>query len=158
MFKHFLRKNIEKTVEKGGRVEDCGSKPLDFQVVLAVSCPRANPNLLPVLGGPIDFSQVSVPLMTPPVSPAALVHRGSVINQGPMAGRPLTSCSFSSLSVMTQPSPCPSYPETLYHCLPQTSTSYYPPVSSSSAPACQAALRSFYSQLGVCDIYVSIPA
>lgn len=86
--------------------------------------------------------------MTPPVSPAASVHRGSVINQGPMAGRPLTSCSFSSssclssLSVMTQPSPCPSYPETLYHCLPQTSTSYYPPVSSSAAPTCQAALRS----------------
>ncbi|XP_013886328.1 DNA-binding protein RFX6 [Austrofundulus limnaeus] len=95
-----------------------------------------------------DLSQVSVPLMTPPVSPAASVHRGSVINQGPMAGRPLTSCSFSSssclssLGVMTQPSPCPSYPETLYQCLPQTSTSYYPAVSVSSAATCQAALRS----------------
>uniref|UniRef100_A0A3B3UWJ6 DNA-binding protein RFX6 n=1 Tax=Poecilia latipinna TaxID=48699 RepID=A0A3B3UWJ6_9TELE len=63
----------------------------------------------------MDFSQVSGPLMTPPISPAALVHRGSVINQGPMAGRPLTpsssSCSFSSssclssLSEITQPSP-----------------------------------------------------
>uniref|UniRef100_A0A3B3UWN2 DNA-binding protein RFX6 n=1 Tax=Poecilia latipinna TaxID=48699 RepID=A0A3B3UWN2_9TELE len=58
----------------------------------------------------MDFSQVSGPLMTPPISPAALVHRGSVINQGPMAGRPLTPSS----------SPCSSYPETLYHCLPQT--------------------------------------
>uniref|UniRef100_A0A3P9PX37 DNA-binding protein RFX6 n=1 Tax=Poecilia reticulata TaxID=8081 RepID=A0A3P9PX37_POERE len=63
----------------------------------------------------MDFSQVSGPLMTPPISPAALAHRGSVINQGPMAGRPLTpsssSCSFSSssclssLSEITQPSP-----------------------------------------------------
>uniref|UniRef100_A0A3B3YH23 DNA-binding protein RFX6 n=1 Tax=Poecilia mexicana TaxID=48701 RepID=A0A3B3YH23_9TELE len=58
-------------------------------------------------GGQMDFSQVSGPLMTPPISPATLVHRGSVINQGPMAGRPLTE--------ITQPSPCSSYPETLYH-------------------------------------------
>uniref|UniRef100_A0A3Q3B1V8 Regulatory factor X, 6 n=1 Tax=Kryptolebias marmoratus TaxID=37003 RepID=A0A3Q3B1V8_KRYMA len=99
-------------------------------------------------GGQVDFSQVGVPLMTPPISPAALVHRGSVINQGPMAGRPLTSCSFSSssclssLGVLTQPGPCPSYPETLYHCLPQTSAAYFPPVSGSSAPNCQTALRS----------------
>ncbi|XP_017286884.1 DNA-binding protein RFX6 isoform X2 [Kryptolebias marmoratus] len=98
-------------------------------------------------GGQVDFSQVGVPLMTPPISPAALVHRGSVINQGPMAGRPLTSCSFSSssclssLGVLTQPGPCPSYPETLYHCLPQTSAAYFPPVSGSSAPNCQTALR-----------------
>uniref|UniRef100_A0A8C6KFY4 DNA-binding protein RFX6 n=1 Tax=Nothobranchius furzeri TaxID=105023 RepID=A0A8C6KFY4_NOTFU len=48
----------------------------------------------------MDFSQVSGPLMTPPISPAAFVHRGSVINQGPMAG-----------SAMTQP--CQSYSETL---------------------------------------------
>ncbi|KAG7219104.1 hypothetical protein INR49_019312, partial [Caranx melampygus] len=80
-------------------------------------------------GGQVDFSQVSGPLMTPPISPATLVHRGSVINQGPMAGRLLTSscpsstCSsssssscLSSLSAMTQPGPCSSYPETL----PQT--------------------------------------
>ncbi|KAM7395990.1 hypothetical protein PAMA_007326 [Pampus argenteus] len=96
-----------------------------------------------VSGGQMDFSQVSAPLMTPPISPAALVHRGSVINQGPMAGRPLTSSSssslscsssscLSSLSAMTQPSPCTSYPETLYHCLPQTGSSYFPPASSSS--------------------------
>uniref|UniRef100_A0A8D2ZTU7 DNA-binding protein RFX6 n=1 Tax=Scophthalmus maximus TaxID=52904 RepID=A0A8D2ZTU7_SCOMX len=44
-----------------------------------------------VSGGQLDFSQVGCPLMTPPISPAALVHRGSVINQGPMAGRLLTS-------------------------------------------------------------------
>uniref|UniRef100_A0A3Q3ILM8 DNA-binding protein RFX6 n=1 Tax=Monopterus albus TaxID=43700 RepID=A0A3Q3ILM8_MONAL len=77
-----------------------------------------------VPGGQMDFSQVSGPLMTPPVSPAALVHRGSVINQGPMAGRPLTSSS----------SPCSSYPETLYHCLPQTSSSYFPAASSAATP------------------------
>ncbi|XP_067338653.1 DNA-binding protein RFX6 [Channa argus] len=106
-----------------------------------------------VSGGQMDFSQVSGPLMTPPISPAALVHRGSVINQGPMAGRPLMSSSssstcsssssycLSSLSAMTQPSPCSSYPETLYHCLPQTSSSFFPPASSSSTPNYQAALR-----------------
>lgn len=115
----------------------------------AVSCPGANITcLLPHAGGPMDFSQVSVPLMTPPVSPAALAHRGSVINQGPTAGRPLTSCSFSSssclssLGVMTQHAPCPSYQETLYHCSPQTSSSYFPPVSGSSTLNGQAALRS----------------
>ncbi|XP_023285755.1 DNA-binding protein RFX6 [Seriola lalandi dorsalis] len=86
-----------------------------------------------VSGGQMDFSQISGPLMTPPISPAALVHRGSVINQGPMAGR--------LLPAMTQPSPCSSYPETLYHCLPQTSSSYFPPASSSSTSNYQPALR-----------------
>uniref|UniRef100_A0A3B4ZB28 DNA-binding protein RFX6 n=1 Tax=Stegastes partitus TaxID=144197 RepID=A0A3B4ZB28_9TELE len=95
-----------------------------------------DPSGFTVSGAQMDFSQVSGPLMTPPISPAALVHRGSVINQGPMAGRPLTS------SAMTQPSPCSSYPETLYHCLPQTSSGYFPPASSSSTPNYQTALRS----------------
>ncbi|XP_049914302.1 DNA-binding protein RFX6 [Epinephelus moara] len=108
-----------------------------------------------VSGGQMDFSQVSGPLMTPPISPAALVHRGSVINQGPMTGRPLTTttpassstCSSSSssclstLSTMTQPSPCSSYPETLYHCLPQTSSGYFPPTGGSTASNYQPALR-----------------
>ncbi|KAI3364469.1 hypothetical protein L3Q82_011260 [Scortum barcoo] len=101
-----------------------------------------------VSGGQMDFSQVSGPLMTPPISPAALVHRGSVINQGPMTGRPLTSTSSSStcssstssclpsLSTMTQPSPCSSYPETLYHC-----SSYFPPSGVSTASNYQPALR-----------------
>ncbi|XP_050927702.1 DNA-binding protein RFX6 [Lates calcarifer] len=108
------------------------------------------------VSGQMDFSQVSGPLMTPPISPAALVHRGSVINQGPMAGRPLTSSSsssstcpssssssscLSSLGAMSQPSPCSSYPETLYHCLPQTSSGYFPPSSGSSTPNYQTALR-----------------
>uniref|UniRef100_A0A3P8UZ01 DNA-binding protein RFX6 n=1 Tax=Cynoglossus semilaevis TaxID=244447 RepID=A0A3P8UZ01_CYNSE len=97
----------------------------------------------PASGAQMDFSQISGPLMTPPISPAALVHRGSVINQGPMAGtRLLTSSSsssssssapcLSSLSAMTQPSPCSSYPETLYHCLAQSSPSYF---TTSSYPA-----------------------
>ncbi|XP_029318659.1 LOW QUALITY PROTEIN: DNA-binding protein RFX6 [Cottoperca gobio] len=106
-----------------------------------------------VSGGQMDFSQVSGPLMTPPISPAALVHRGSVINQGPMTGRPLTTSSssstcsstssscLSSLSAMTQPIPCSSYPETLYHCLPQTSSSYFPAAGGSSASNYQPALR-----------------
>lgn len=107
-------------------------------------------------GGQLDFSQVSGPLMTPPISPAALVHRGSVINQGPMTGggRPLisssssTACSssssscLSSISAMTQPTSSASYPETLYHCLPQTSSGYFTPGSGSSASNYQPALRS----------------
>ncbi|XP_027140454.1 DNA-binding protein RFX6 isoform X4 [Larimichthys crocea] len=106
-------------------------------------------------GGQLDFSQVSGPLMTPPISPAALVHRGSVINQGPMTGggRPLisssssTACSssssscLSSISAMTQPTSSASYPETLYHCLPQTSSGYFTPGSGSSASNYQPALR-----------------
>ncbi|XP_027140452.1 DNA-binding protein RFX6 isoform X2 [Larimichthys crocea] len=105
--------------------------------------------------GQLDFSQVSGPLMTPPISPAALVHRGSVINQGPMTGggRPLisssssTACSssssscLSSISAMTQPTSSASYPETLYHCLPQTSSGYFTPGSGSSASNYQPALR-----------------
>uniref|UniRef100_M4AMS2 DNA-binding protein RFX6 n=1 Tax=Xiphophorus maculatus TaxID=8083 RepID=M4AMS2_XIPMA len=77
--------------------------------------------------GQMDFSQVSGPLMTPPISPAALVHRGSVINQGPMAGRPLT--------------PCSSYPETLYHCLPQSSGFFPAAGSGPSAQTYQTAPR-----------------
>uniref|UniRef100_A0AAQ5YXQ0 DNA-binding protein RFX6 n=1 Tax=Amphiprion ocellaris TaxID=80972 RepID=A0AAQ5YXQ0_AMPOC len=53
-------------------------------------------------GFTMDFSQVSGPLMTPPISPAALVHRGSVINQGPMAGRPLTSSSSAGPQTQNQ--------------------------------------------------------
>ncbi|XP_034018353.1 DNA-binding protein RFX6 [Thalassophryne amazonica] len=82
-------------------------------------------------GGQVDFSQIRSSLMTPPISPAPLVHRGSVINQGPMAGRPLTSSTSS----------CSSYSDTSYQCLPQTSSSCYAPVSTSSAPGYQAALR-----------------
>ncbi|XP_041831244.1 DNA-binding protein RFX6 [Melanotaenia boesemani] len=111
-----------------------------------------DPSGFTLSGGQMDFS-VSGPLMTPPISPAALVHRGSVINQGPMAGRPLASSSsstsacsssscLSSLNVMTHASPCPSYPETLYHCLPQPNSSYFPPASCSSAPNYQTPLRS----------------
>ncbi|XP_068198787.1 DNA-binding protein RFX6 [Antennarius striatus] len=113
-------------------------------------------------GGQMDFSQTSGPLMTPPISPAALVHRGSVINQGPMSGRPLAASSssssssssticpsssssssscLSSISVMTQSTSCSSYPENLYHCLPQTSSSYFPPGSGSSGSNYQTALR-----------------
>ncbi|XP_044024909.1 DNA-binding protein RFX6 isoform X1 [Siniperca chuatsi] len=106
-----------------------------------------------VSGAQMDFSQVSGPLMTPPISPAALVHRGSVINQAPVTGRPLASSSssstcststsscLSSLCAMTQPTPCSSYPETMYHCLPQTSSSYFSPAGGSSASNYQPALR-----------------
>uniref|UniRef100_A0A672YFP7 DNA-binding protein RFX6 n=1 Tax=Sphaeramia orbicularis TaxID=375764 RepID=A0A672YFP7_9TELE len=125
-----LSTNQQQSLEAGTGVYQ-GSDPAGFTIT----------------GAQVDFSQVSGPLMTPPISPAALVHRGSVINQGPMAGRPLTSSSsssssstssssscLSSLSALTQPSPCSSYPETLYHCLPQTSSAYFPPASSLGYP------------------------
>ncbi|TWW69174.1 DNA-binding protein RFX6 [Takifugu flavidus] len=107
----------------------------------------------PTSVGQMDFSQVSVPLMTPPISPAALVHRGSVINQGPLTGRPLTSSSTTcpsssssssclpSLSPVAQNSPCASFPENLYHCLPQTNSGFFQ-TSSSSGSNYQPALRS----------------
>lgn len=115
--------------------------------------------------GQMDFSQVSGPLMTPPISPAALVHRGSVINQGPMTGRPLpsssssTACSSSSscpssLSAVTQPNPCSSYPETLYHCLPQTSSSYFPPGSGSASHYQPAHRSASFSPSAVCRLPV----
>ena len=118
-----------------------------FKVTVSKCFPVTHP------GGQMDFSQVSGPLMTPPISPATLVHRGSVINQGPMTGRAPTSSSsttcpssssscLSSISAMSQPSPCSSYQETLYHCLPQTSSSYFPAGSGSSASSYQPALRS----------------
>uniref|UniRef100_G3NQW0 DNA-binding protein RFX6 n=1 Tax=Gasterosteus aculeatus aculeatus TaxID=481459 RepID=G3NQW0_GASAC len=66
-------------------------------------------------GGQMHYSQASGPLMTPPVSPAALVHRGSVINQTPMTGRPLAASSSST---------------------------YFPQTGHSSASSYQAALRS----------------
>uniref|UniRef100_A0A3B3CWY3 Regulatory factor X, 6 n=1 Tax=Oryzias melastigma TaxID=30732 RepID=A0A3B3CWY3_ORYME len=92
-----------------------------------------------------DFAQVAGPLMTPPISPAALMHRDSVINQGPMVGGPSPSLppSSSSLppsSVMTQPSS--SYPDGLYPCLSLTSAGFCPAGGGSSAPNYHAGLRS----------------
>lgn len=83
--------------------------------------------------------------MTPPISPAALMHRDSVINQGPMVGGPSPSLppSSSSLppsSVMTQPSS--SYPDGLYPCLSLTSAGFCPAGGGSSAPNYHAGLRS----------------
>ncbi|KAJ0061212.1 hypothetical protein NL108_013529 [Boleophthalmus pectinirostris] len=98
------------------------------------------PSMFTLTGSQVDFSQVSGTLMTPPISPVGVVHRGSVINQGPMAARPLTfssstssssSCQ-SSLSTLTQPSPCSSYTETLYQGLPQSGAGYFPPTSQAS--------------------------
>ncbi|KAM9798241.1 DNA-binding protein RFX6 [Neosynchiropus ocellatus] len=95
---------------------------------------------VPLSAAHMDFSHAAAPLMTPPISPAALVHRGSVINQGPMAGRPIASPSCStpsssclnSFSTMSQSGPCASFPDNMYHCGLQTSSSYFPPAVSTS--------------------------
>ncbi|XP_054827645.1 DNA-binding protein RFX6 [Eublepharis macularius] len=71
------------------------------------------------LTGQTELSQSTGHLMTPPISPAT-VSRGSVINQGPMAGRPPSA--GPSLSAHSHYS---SYSETLYQTVPQTNQSFY---------------------------------
>ncbi|XP_068792552.1 DNA-binding protein RFX6 isoform X2 [Struthio camelus] len=71
------------------------------------------------LTGQMELSQSTGHLMTPPISPA-MVSRGSVINQGPMAGRPP-----SVGPVLSTHSQCSSYSEPLYQTLSQTNQNYY---------------------------------
>ncbi|KAM9435028.1 DNA-binding protein RFX6 [Clarias gariepinus] len=78
------------------------------------------------LSGQLDYSQSSGPLITPPISPA-MVNRGSVINQGPMAVRSPNSCPV-------QPhAPCQAFPDAMYQSLPAStfysSSSTYQPTS-----------------------------
>ncbi|XP_061482290.1 DNA-binding protein RFX6 [Rhineura floridana] len=71
------------------------------------------------LTGQTELSQSTGHLMTPPVSPA-MVSRGSVINQGPMAGRP------PSVGPPLPPhSHCASYSEPHYQTVPQTNQNFY---------------------------------
>lgn len=67
----------------------------------------------------MELSESTGHLMTPPISPA-LVSRGSVINQGPMAVRPP-----SVGPVLSTHSQCSSYSEPLYQTLSQTNQNYY---------------------------------
>ncbi|XP_015264545.1 PREDICTED: DNA-binding protein RFX6 [Gekko japonicus] len=71
------------------------------------------------LTGQTELSQSTGHLMTPPISPA-MVSRGSVINQGPMAGRPPSV--GPSLSAHSH---CSSYSESLYQTVPQTNQNFY---------------------------------
>ncbi|NXD72856.1 RFX6 protein, partial [Eolophus roseicapillus] len=71
------------------------------------------------LTGQMELSQSTGHLMTPPISPA-MISRGSVINQGPMAVRPP-----SVGPVLSTHSQCPSYSEPLYQTLSQTNQNYY---------------------------------
>uniref|UniRef100_A0A8C0V3Y1 DNA-binding protein RFX6 n=1 Tax=Cyanistes caeruleus TaxID=156563 RepID=A0A8C0V3Y1_CYACU len=67
----------------------------------------------------MELSQSTGHLMTPPISPA-MVSRGSVINQGPMAVRPP-----SIGPMLSTHSQCSSYSEPLYQTLSQTNQNYY---------------------------------
>ncbi|XP_070595678.1 DNA-binding protein RFX6 [Erythrolamprus reginae] len=69
--------------------------------------------------GQTDLSQSTAHLITPPISPA-MVSRGSVINQGPMAARP--SNVGPSLPAHSH---CSSYSEYLYPTVPQTNQNFY---------------------------------
>uniref|UniRef100_A0A667FMD4 DNA-binding protein RFX6 n=1 Tax=Lynx canadensis TaxID=61383 RepID=A0A667FMD4_LYNCA len=69
--------------------------------------------------GQMDLSQNTGHLMTPPISPA-MASRGSVINQGPMAGRPQ-----SVGPVLSAPPHCSTFPEPIYPTHPQTSHDFY---------------------------------
>ncbi|XP_061560595.1 DNA-binding protein RFX6 [Phycodurus eques] len=95
----------------------------------------------PGTGVPTD-SCASV--MTPPISPAALVHRGSVINQGPRAPTSSSSCSSSSyistLNSVSQPNPCAAFPENLYPC-----SAYFPPPASTYQPVLRPETESTFS-------------
>ncbi|XP_065592904.1 DNA-binding protein RFX6 [Cyrtonyx montezumae] len=71
------------------------------------------------LTGQMELPQNTGHLMTPPISPA-LVSRGSVINQGPMAVRPP-----SVGPVLSTHSQCSSYSEPLYQTLSETNQNYY---------------------------------
>uniref|UniRef100_A0A8D2IX36 DNA-binding protein RFX6 n=1 Tax=Varanus komodoensis TaxID=61221 RepID=A0A8D2IX36_VARKO len=71
------------------------------------------------LTGQTDLSENAAHLMTPPISPA-MVSRGSVINQGPVAGSPP-----SIGPPLPAPSHCSSYSETLYQTVPQVNQSFY---------------------------------
>ncbi len=67
----------------------------------------------------MDYSQNSAPLMTPPISPA-MINRSSVINQGPMAVRPQSSCPI-------QPQvPCQTFSDSMYQSLHNASSGSYP--------------------------------
>nr|KAF6507627.1 regulatory factor X6 [Rousettus aegyptiacus] len=82
------------------------------------SFPAGNADSMPPTGH-IELSQSSGHLMTPPISPA-MANRGSVINQGPMAGRPP-----SVGPVLSAPSHCSTYPEPVYPTLPQANHDFY---------------------------------
>ncbi|NWS45927.1 RFX6 protein, partial [Probosciger aterrimus] len=71
------------------------------------------------LTGQMELSQSTGHLMTPPISPA-MISRGSVINQGPMAVRPP-----SVGPVLSTHSQCSSYSDPLYQTLSQTNQNYY---------------------------------
>ncbi|XP_011533891.1 DNA-binding protein RFX6 isoform X1 [Homo sapiens] len=80
--------------------------------------PAGNTDNMP-LTGQMELSQIAGHLMTPPISPA-MASRGSVINQGPMAGRPP-----SVGPVLSAPSHCSTYPEPIYPTLPQANHDFY---------------------------------
>ncbi|KAH0622250.1 hypothetical protein JD844_024389 [Phrynosoma platyrhinos] len=70
------------------------------------------------MAGQTDLSQGTAHLMTPPISPA-MISRGSVINQGPMAGRPPSAGP-------PLPSHNSSYSEPLYQThVPQMNQNFY---------------------------------
>ncbi|XP_062043669.1 DNA-binding protein RFX6 [Lepus europaeus] len=72
-----------------------------------------------LLTGQMELPQSAGNLMTPPISPA-MANRGSVINQGPMAGRPP-----SVGPVLSAPSHCSTYPEAIYPTLPAANHDFY---------------------------------
>ncbi|XP_017813875.3 DNA-binding protein RFX6 [Papio anubis] len=80
--------------------------------------PAGNTDNMP-LTGQMELSQNAGHMMTPPISPA-MASRGSVINQGPMAGRPP-----SVGPILSAPSHCSTYPEPIYPTLPQANHDFY---------------------------------
>uniref|UniRef100_A0A8C5L9A7 DNA-binding protein RFX6 n=1 Tax=Jaculus jaculus TaxID=51337 RepID=A0A8C5L9A7_JACJA len=80
--------------------------------------PAASTDNMP-LTGQMELSQSAGHLMTPPISPA-MASRESVINQGPMAGRPP-----SVAPVLSVPAHCSAYQEPIYPSLSQATHDFY---------------------------------
>ncbi|XP_076874011.1 DNA-binding protein RFX6 [Brachyhypopomus gauderio] len=102
------------------------------------------------LSGQMDYSQSSGPLITPPISPA-VVNRGSVINQGPMAVRSQNTCPMQALI------PCQAFPEGMCPSLASSGPGYY-----SSSPTYQPTSlpltpTSAYQARGEVSRYMSFP-
>nr|XP_006256506.2 DNA-binding protein RFX6 isoform X1 [Rattus norvegicus] len=103
--------------------EETAYVPLPSSQPLAVphalhSFPAESTETMP-LSGQIELSQSTGHLMTPPISPA-IASRGSVINQGPMAGRP-----SSVGTALSAPTHCPTYAEPIYPTLPPANHDFY---------------------------------
>ncbi|KAG8510947.1 DNA-binding protein RFX6 [Galemys pyrenaicus] len=118
---------------KGSAVSNDSVKNESHVEAAYLPLPSSQPGVLPsalqpfpagstddmTLSGQMELPQNTGHLMTPPISPA-MASRGSVINQGPMAGRPP-----SVGPLLSTPTHCSTYSESIYPTLPQANHDLY---------------------------------